>query len=314
MELNAFNQRIRLRHINCFVAVAQERNIGRAAEHLRLSQPAISKTLTELEQILGVKLFERGRLGAQLTRDGETFLSHAISVRDALIAARNSVGGGIAPRPETLQIGALPTLAPDLLAPALERFRRMHAAARVVVHTAANKPLLEMLKAGRVDFVIGRMAEPSDIVGLSFELLFVEPLVLVARRGHPLSERGAISLNDVLTHPLLVSTRGTIPRHNTESFLQSRGLRLPANCTETISVSLGRIITKQSDAVWFIPIGAVRDDIDTGVLVQLGVSTEGTEEPVGLLYRAEGGVPALAAEFMAIVRELAATRRPAPAG
>lgn len=312
MELDTFNQRIRLRHINCFVAVAQERNIGRAAEHLRLSQPAISKTLSELEEILGAKLLERGRFGAQLTRDGEIFLGHAISVCDALIAARNSVGGGVAPRPETLQIGALPTLAPDLLAPALATFRRTHRDARVIVHTAANKPLLEMLKAGRVDFVIGRMAEPSDIVGLSFELLFVEPLVLVARRGHPLVERSAISLNDVLTYPLLVSTRGTIPRHHTESFLQSRGLRLPDNCTETISVSLGRIITKQSDAVWFIPVGAVRDDIDSGALVPLEVSTEGTEEPVGLLYRAEGGVPGLAAAFMAIVRELAAAHRPTP--
>lgn len=68
MEKNVlFNQRIRLRHLHTFVAVAQQGTLGRAAETLNLSQPALSKTLNELEQLTGTRLFERGRLGAQLT-------------------------------------------------------------------------------------------------------------------------------------------------------------------------------------------------------------------------------------------------------
>ena len=72
MEKNIlFNQRIRLRHLHTFVAVAQQGTLGRAAETLSLSQPALSKTLNELEELTGVRLFERGRLGAQLTTMGE---------------------------------------------------------------------------------------------------------------------------------------------------------------------------------------------------------------------------------------------------
>lgn len=308
MEVGDLSSRVRLRHLHCFLAVAQERNIGRAAERLRLSQPAISKTLAELEEILGVKLLERGRFGAQLTREGEVFLGRALAVREALNAAMSAVGVAATPVVDTLRIGALPTLAPDLVAPALAAFRRKYPHARVTVRTAANKPLLEELKSGTVDFAIGRIADPTEIVGLSFEMLYVEPLVLVTRPAHPLAAQRAVSLNDVLAYPLLVFTRGTIPRHNTESFLRARGLRLPDNCTETLSVSLGRILVKQSDTVWFVPAGAVRDDLETGVLASLPVSTEGTEEPVGLLRRSEGAVTDAAHECMKIVRQVAVER------
>lgn len=81
MEKNSlFSQRIRLRHLHTFVAVAQQGTLGRAAETLNLSQPALSKTLNELEQLTGARLFERGRQGAQLTLPGEQFLTHAVRV------------------------------------------------------------------------------------------------------------------------------------------------------------------------------------------------------------------------------------------
>lgn len=88
MEKNGlFSQRIRLRHLHTFVAVAQQGTLGRAAETLNLSQPALSKTLNELEQLTGTRLFDRGRLGAQLTLVGEQFLTHAVKVLDALNTA-----------------------------------------------------------------------------------------------------------------------------------------------------------------------------------------------------------------------------------
>jgi DNA-binding transcriptional LysR family regulator len=92
MEKNGlFSQRIRLRHLHTFVAVAQQGTLGRAAETLNLSQPALSKTLNELEQLTGARLFDRGRLGAQLTIVGEQFLTHAVKVLDALNTAGQSL-------------------------------------------------------------------------------------------------------------------------------------------------------------------------------------------------------------------------------
>lgn len=309
MKTDFFASRIRLRHIHCFVSVAQERNLGKAADKLRLSQPAISKTLAELESIVGVRLFERGRQGAQLTRDGKTFLTHALSVMQALDAAKNSVGMEQAPKEESVYLGALPTAAPDLLPMALNAFRSANPHARVAIQTATNSVLLEMLKAGEVDFVLGRMAEPQTMLGLSFELLYVEPLILAVRNGHPLCASGTVSLDKAVAFPLVVSTRGTIPRHNIENYLQARGLRLPANAIETISVSLGRLITRQSDCVWFTTTGTIREELESGSLVQLAVLSQGTEEPVGLFHRSEGRLPSAAIQFMKILRESAAARR-----
>lgn len=312
MEKDIFKSRVSLRHLDCFVSAAQTRNLGKAAIRMRVTQPAISKTLTELEDILGVKLLERNRHGTQLTRDGETFLVHAMAVLDALNAAKAAVGMEQMPQSEAVYVGALPTVAPDLLPLALVGFRRRHPHARVVVQTAANAALLQMLKAGEVDFALARMADPEMMIGLSFELLYMEPLALTVRPGHLLAAMGTVSLNEVIAYPIIVSTKGTIPRHNTESYFQSRGLKIPSNCIETLSVSLARQITRQSDAVWFAPVGAVRSDLADGALLRLAASTEGTEEPVGLLHRSEGTPAAPALAFMGVLRDMAVARRVAP--
>ncbi|HEY9280492.1 MAG TPA: LysR substrate-binding domain-containing protein [Eoetvoesiella sp.] len=309
MEKDLFASRIRLRHIQCFVAIAQELHLGKAADKLRLSQPAISKTLLELEGLVGGRLVERGRFGARLTREGQTFLTHAVSILDAFEGARRFSLADTVAALEAVHIGALPTVAPDILPRALAVFRGICPDVGVDIQIAANAPLLDKLQAGEIDFVLGRMADPQMMAGVSFELLYVEPLVVVARQGHPLCMAGTISLDQVIAYPLIVSTKGTVPRHNTESYLQSRGLRLPANCIETLSVSVARLITIQSDAVWIAPIGAVRDDLTRQTLQQLAGTCEGTEEPVGLLHRSDSGLGHASIELMKIIRDIAQLRR-----
>ena len=308
MNIDALAARLRLRHLNCFVSIAREQHLGRAAEHLRLTQPAVSKTLAELEALTGTRLFERGRQGARLTPEGAAFLPHAVAVLDALTAASGAVARA-APLDDTVRVGALPTVAPDLLPEVLNTMRARRPALHVAVQTAANAPLLDLLRAGAVDFAVGRMTDPQQMVGLSFEFLYVEPLLLAVRPGHPLGGDARVRLADVLAYPLVVFSRGTIPRHNTESYLQSRGLSLPHNCVETLSVSVGRLLTQRSDCVWFTPAGAVREDMARGLLAQIALPMRGTEEPVGLLMRSEGGLSPAAREFVAVLREAAVARR-----
>src|ERR1700684_1725822 len=79
--------RIRLRHLSCFVVVAQERTLARAAERLHLRQRAVSRPLTERERRAGRQLVERSRAGTQLTEAGERFLRYAVDVTRALDSA-----------------------------------------------------------------------------------------------------------------------------------------------------------------------------------------------------------------------------------
>jgi LysR family transcriptional regulator, pca operon transcriptional activator len=301
MEKEHFLNRVRLRHLQCFVTVAQEQNLGKAAERLNLSQPAVSKTLTELEQMAGQQLVVRGRFGARLTTDGEHFLAHALSVTEALDDAARALSKGGETRHETLVVSALPTVAPDILPLALTLFREQYPHVRVQADIATNNRLLEKLKAGETNVAVGRMADPQLMVGLSFELLYVEPLVAVVRPEHSLLHT-EVSLAHVLSFPLVVSASGTVPRHNTDNWFKARGRALPDNCLETLSVSVARLVVMQSDAVWFASTGAVQDDLARGLLVALPLGFEGTEEPVGLLHRSDAlSSPALQA-FMKILR------------
>ncbi|MGR8777069.1 LysR substrate-binding domain-containing protein [Klebsiella quasipneumoniae] len=287
MEKNGlFSQRIRLRHLHTFVAVAQQGTLGRAAETLNLSQPALSKTLNELEQLTGTRLFERGRLGAQLTLVGEQFLTHAAKVLDALNSAGQALNRKEGLNNDIVRIGALPTAALGILPTVIGQFHKQQKDITLQVATMNNTMLLAGLKSGEIDIGIGRMSDPELMSGLHYELLFLESLKLVVRPGHPLLQE-TVTLSRVMEWPVVVSPKGTVPRQNAEALLQSQGCKMPAGCIETLSASLSRQLTVDFDYVWFVPSGAVKDDLRRGVLTALPIATQGAGEPIGILTRVD---------------------------
>ncbi|EIN4709885.1 pca operon transcription factor PcaQ [Salmonella enterica] len=303
MEKNGlFSQRIRLRHLHTFVAVAQQGTLGRAAETLNLSQPALSKTLNELEQLTGTRLFERGRLGAQLTVPGEQFLTHAVKVLDALNTAGQALNRKEDASADVVRVGALPTAALGILPAAIGRFHQQQKSTSLQVATMNNTMLLAGLKSGEIDLGIGRMSDPELMGGLNYELLFLESLKLVVRPGHPLLQE-TITLSRVMEWPVVVSPKGTVLRQNAEALLQSQGCKMPAGCIETLSASLSRQLTVDYDYVWFVPSGAVKEDLRQATLVSLPVPTQSAGEPIGILTRVDIPLSTGAQMLIAAIRK-----------
>ncbi|EDT4096864.1 LysR family transcriptional regulator [Salmonella enterica subsp. enterica serovar Mbandaka] len=303
MEKNGlFSQRIRLRHLHTFVAVAQQGTLGRAAETHNLSQPALSKTLNELEQLTGTRLFERGRLGAQLTVPGEQFLTHAVKVLDALNTAGQALNRKEDASADVVRVGALPTAALGILPAAIGRFHQQQKSTSLQVATMNNTMLLAGLKSGEIDLGIGRMSDPELMGGLNYELLFLESLKLVVRPGHPLLQE-TITLSRVMEWPVVVSPKGTVPRQNAEALLQSQGCKMPAGCIETLSASLSRQLTVDYDYVWFVPSGAVKEDLRQATLVSLPVPTQSAGEPIGILTRVDIPLSTGAQMLIAAIRK-----------
>ncbi|UTJ39937.1 LysR substrate-binding domain-containing protein [Klebsiella grimontii] len=297
-----FSQRIRLRHLHTFVAVAQQGTIGRAAETLNLSQPALSKTLNELEQLTGTRLFERGRLGAQLTLVGEQFLTHAVKVLDALNTAGQALNRKEGLNSDIVRIGALPTAALGILPSVIGQFHQQQKDITLQVATMNNTMLLAGLKSGEIDIGIGRMSDPELMSGLNYELLFLESLKLVVRPGHPLLQE-TVTLSRVMEWPVVVSPKGTLPRQNAETLLQSQGCKIPTGCIETLSASLSRQLTVDYDYVWFVPSGAVKDDLRRGMLAALPVPTQGAGEPIGILTRVDATLTAGTQTLLSAIRK-----------
>ena len=280
---------------------------------MSVTQPALSKTLKELEALLAVRLFERGRLGAALTPAGTAFLHPARACVEALRGAVASVSPGSGPLAASVAIGVLPTVAPCLIGPLLAGLDAADSRTKLRIVTGSNPELLARLRQRELDLVLGRFAEPAQMAGLSFEHLYADPLVLALRPGHPLladtAQRGD-PLAQLQNFTLILPTAGTAIRHSADSFLLARGVDARAMRTiETLSVGIAREHTLASDAVWVSPRGAVERELQGGSLVALSVSMAGTEELVGLSLRADMHASAAQGQVLALIRTLAAQRR-----
>jgi DNA-binding transcriptional LysR family regulator len=304
LTTDAALHRIRLRHLITFVAIAQERTFARAAARLHLSQPAVSKTLAELEAIAGRRLVYRGRNGAALSPTGEDFLRYALEVTRALESAAAALTGSIPPVEAAVRVGTLPTAASGLLAEAVAMLRTRRPQAGVTVRTGDNAVLLTWLKAGEIDLAVGRMSEPALMSGVTFELLYAETLVLVTRPGHPLANEPGVAPREVLDYPLIVPAAGTAPRHDADGYFTSHGVALPMGLTETQSASLSRALTLISDTIWVTPQHPVQLDLDRGWLRALSVPAAASVEPVGILSPSGAPQSELAALLLEVLREL----------
>ena len=187
------DQRIKFRHLLCFLEIARQRSFAKAADALAVSQPAISKTLKELEEILEASLFERGKNGVSLTAAGVAFMRYAGPCVQALRDGVNSLREGEHEAGQ-VRVGVLSTVESLLIPEVVRRLHQRHSALVVSVATGPGAYLLGQLRVGELDLVVGRMTDSPDIQGLTFEHLYSESMSLVVRPGHPLLTAGAATL------------------------------------------------------------------------------------------------------------------------
>ncbi len=269
--------RIKYRHLLCFLEIARQGSLARAADVLAISQPAISKTLRELEELLETRLFERTRQGAELTAAGTLFMRYA---GPSVQALREGVGSvrGEARAPSQVRIGVLSTVESLLMPEVLCRLHQRHSALVIEVVTGASAQLLGQLRVGELELVVGRMTDSPQIQGLSFEHLYSESMTLVVRPGHPLLARQSLERARVGDYPLVLPPQGTTIRQHADSLFVQCAIQMPAQRLETLSLALSRRYLLGSDAVWVAPRDAVLIDLGRGELVELDL---GVREPGG---------------------------------
>lgn len=304
--------RVKFRHLQTFVEVARQKSVMKAAELLHVSQPAVTKTIRELEEVLGVAVFEREGRGIKITRYGEVFLRHAGAALTALRQGLDSVsqertGDGV-----PVRIGALPTVSTRIMPRAMSLFLEEDTGARIKIVTGENAVLLEQLRVGDLDLVVGRLAAPEKMTGFSFEHLYSEQVVFAVRAGHPLLSDAQSAFARLGDYPVLMPTRASIIRPFVEHFLIANGIPGLPNQIETVSDAFGRAFVRTSDAIWIISAGVVASDIEDGTLAVLPIDTSETKGPVGLTMRADS-VPSLPLSIlMQTIREAASDIAPKP--
>ncbi len=304
MAKRAIDPRIKLRHLSCFLEVARLKSVVNAAEALNISQPAVSKTIQELEELLGAPLFDRSRRSLFLTPFGEVFYRYAGT---SLAALRQGIDAASASHEATIvKVGALPTVSARILPGAVAAFSADGQSAHTRIVTGPNAYLLSLLRTGDVDLVIGRMADPDAMLGFSFEHLYSERVVMVVRPGHPLLGQRKFNLSMIEPYQTLMPTPDSVIRSLVDRLLLAHGVTNLRDEVETVSNAFGRSYVRQTDAVWIISEGVVAEDVADGQLALLPVDTSETTGPVGLTTRTDTTQSLAATAFMQAVRDVAA--------
>lgn len=281
------DSRIKFRHLQTFLEVARQKSVMKAAALLHISQPAVTKTIREMEKELGVTVFERDGRGIRLTRYGEVFLRHAGAAITALRQGIDSVTNERSGEGTPIRIGALPTVSTRIMPHAMSLFLEEKTQSRIKIVTGENAVLLEQLRLGDLDLVVGRLAAPEKMTGFSFEHLYSEQVVFAVAAHHSLLGPEGDIFSRLADFPVLMPTQASIIRPFVDRFLIANGVASLPTQIETVSDAFGRTFVRANNAVWIISAGVVANDVEDGTLALLPIDTSETKGSVGLTMRAD---------------------------
>lgn len=299
---------LKLHQLETFVEVARHKSVTRAAESLHLTQPAVTRTLRELEDICGAALVAKDGRGIRITHQGETFLRHAGA---SLAAARNGLNAvaelGLSDRP-AIRIGALPTVSALIMPGAVSRYLTENLRNPLRISTGENRALLDQLRSGELDLVMGRLPAPESMSGLLFEPLYRDIVVFAVHSSHPLATRTSIGVSEISASPVLVPTPASIIGPFVKRLFIEQGIPEPRLAIETVSDSFGRAFTREFGAVWIISRGVIAAELASGEFVALPINTQSTLGAVGLCVKAGQALEPAVEVFANILREQVKSR------
>lgn len=288
-------------------AIAQRGSIREASAVLHITQPAMSRSLAELERILGLKLFERKAKGMTVTEAGAPLITHMQLVTSevgSLLRHADEVvrGGGGEVRVGTLLAGTA-----DILPSAVFEVTRRFPNLRVAISEGTPDRLHEDLMAGQVDFVVGRVTPLASMPGVDVEPLYDDQVHVVCTPGHARSgHRG--SLAELVDDAWILSPRDTSLRQQIEAAFVSACGRIPDRVIECVAPIPLRALVLRGEHLAVVPAGIFAEDLRQDALVSLGVTIEGTSVPVGIITRSDAKLLSSANALIGALREAAGTR------
>lgn len=268
------------------MAIFRSGGLSAAAETLALSQPAVTKTLKELESILGSRLIERGRGTAKLTIQGEVFMPRAAACLMELDRAVESVTAAHSKMEWHVHVGTMPSTETSLVPTAISLVQRDVPAAVVKISTGPLRYMAGMLLDDQIDLIVGHMPAPDQMVGLAFEHLYVEPFLFVVRSGHPLAEARPCDVGALKRYEMILPENS--PSDNAHVALLLTSIGLTHDITDRIvamAPAFVRAFLLESDAICVVPQGVFIRELSNGELVALAIDTSHSLSPVGVIVK-----------------------------
>jgi DNA-binding transcriptional LysR family regulator len=255
--------------LRVFAAVATAGNVTHAARKLGTSQPAVSKQLAELEEALGVVLFDRLPRGVRLTSAGELLARHATQIFAAERAAEVELSELLGLRRGKLSVGASTTIGSYLIPAVFGAFHRAHPDVQLELEIANTAAIQAMVRDGRIDVGLTEGFVPG--AELDVEVVHFDEMVLIAGPTHALTKRRRVVARDLAEVPFILRERGSGTRDIIEAALRERGVMIqPAmalGSTEAVKHAVA-----QGLGVAMVSRLAVELELSSGTLCVLAVT------------------------------------------
>lgn len=303
---SVLTNRLRMRHLALLRALEACGNLHQAAEMIHISQPSATKMLQEIERAFGFAIFDRHPRGLAPTDLGIEVLRYATQALAELERFASDLtvkrGGGFG----HLVVGVIMAAAPDLLAQAVLRLKTQHPLIQVQILGETSEQILPMLEQRKLDLAVGRFSGPLQHNLFDFEELASEKLIFVARAGHPLLRRRALTLGELGTWPWTLQPLPNPTRLLLEREFSAQGMSTPANIVECSSVFAILQLVQHGDSVALIPEPVVRDHLRAGLLCQIPLQIDGQLPVFGILTRRNNALRPTAQAFVEALRAVVA--------
>ena len=298
-------RRLRQQQLMVFEQAVASGSLLAAAGELAMTQPAVSKSIQELEAQVGGALFVRGKRGVALTEFGRRFEPHAASVLAELRQLAETLNTTHAGARGQVVVGTLISASAALLPEAIERLRRGAPDVVVTVRVGPNTLLFPLLARGELDVVVGALPGAAAVAGaeaerLASQRLYDEALRVVVGAQHPLARRRKLALAELMALDWIVPTPDSMAWPSVRAFFGAAGL--PARRIESVSILTNLALLAGGSMVALMPQAAAERFAQLGQLAVLPIRGLGAFGAVGYTVRADRAPSAATERFLAALR------------
>ena len=290
------------RELSTFLQVAKLQSFSKAAKVLGYSQAAVTIQIKQLEQELGVHLFDRIGKQTSLTHQGSVFYDHAASIMRDIAQAKDAVS-----HPQKLNghlcIGTIESICASLFPSLLTEYHKLHPGVNISIRTDSPDQLLEQINGNQLDLVYFMDKRVYDV---KWEKVLEEPeeIVFAATADHPLAQRSEpLSLDDVLSYPMVVTEKNASYRLILEQYLAAMGKSLQPYL-EIGNTDFILQFLKLNTGITFLPRFTVEKAVSEGYLRILSVKKFSIRTCRQILYHKDKWVTREMAEFIRLAQEL----------
>ncbi|SCB19036.1 LysR family transcriptional regulator [Cupriavidus alkaliphilus] len=299
--------RLRLRHLPLLLALARQRSVSRVAAELNLSQPAVTKTLREIEDIFMVPLFTRTRRGLEPTPTGLAVLAHArltLADADALGRELAAIEAGLSGR---LRLGVIPYISRGVLDTACTFGMAQTPRVSVLVREGTTDELVSALREHELDCVIARtfFAPGADIV--QQPLYREEPALVVPIAAAARLARGALDWHRLAERDWILPPPNTPIRRTINTIFAVAGVAQPTPMVETYSIkTMATLMRRHPAATTIVPRAVANELVEARGAVALPHALSWDLPPVGVMWRRQPVEDDVVAALVACLRALPA--------